>query len=382
MALFSYSILSIDGGGIRGIIPCTILAEIEKRTGQPIAKSFDLMAGTSTGGILTSGLSITGKNGEIANSAEKLLDLYKGEKGRKIFKKPLGVFNKIRLASKTLFKSKNIEKILSGEFGDARLKDTYDHTNLLVTSYDTHNKMPFYFRSRLAKVRPEEDYPIKEICRATSAAPTFFPPKALPYQGQTTQDKLEGLSLIDGGVFANNPSVLAYVEAMELWKEDPFYKSQFKSQTDELLADKEMMANPNPDNFAPPILFVSLGTGKTRKSYPHKDIKGWGAVKWIRPLIDILMQGVSESVDYQMQYLLPPFVDSKGTPHPRYYRMNIDIDESFADFSDTSKKNVKRLEQYGKEIVQKYDKEIDEICQLLQFVNMQRENRVSEKEMV
>ena len=64
MSLFSYSVLSIDGGGIRGIIPCTVLAEIEKRTGKPVAELFDLIAGTSTGGILAGGLAMADENGK------------------------------------------------------------------------------------------------------------------------------------------------------------------------------------------------------------------------------------------------------------------------------------------------------------------------------
>ncbi len=373
MSLFSYSILSIDGGGIRGIIPCMILAEIERRTGKPIADSFDLIAGTSTGGILASGLTVTDKQGQPKYPASELLQLYKGKKGKKIFKKKLGIFNKIRILSKSLFPAKNIEEVLSDEFGEARLKDAY--TNVLVTSYDTHNKKPFYFRSRLAKQQSAEDFKIADVCRATSAAPTFFPPKLMTYLGQHVRHTTNEMSLIDGGVFANNPSVLAYVEAMKLWKNDPAYKNQFKAKTDELLANKDMAANPNPDNFAPPILFISMGTGHTRRSYPHRKTKGWG-IKWLKPLIDILMQGVSESVDYQMQYLLPPYVDSEGNAHPRYFRFNIDIPPEHSDFSDVSDKNLAQMEAYGREVIAKNDKEIDKICEMLKFVAMEREDRV------
>ncbi|MFK7806793.1 MAG: patatin-like phospholipase family protein [Saprospiraceae bacterium] len=372
MSLFSYSILSIDGGGIRGIIPCTILSEIEKRTQKPIAESFDLIAGTSTGGILASGLTIKDEAGKPKFPASELLHLYKGEKGKKIFKKPMRLLNKARLLFKPLYESKNISEVLINQFGKARLKNSY--TDLLITSYDTHNKKPFYFRSRLAKQQQEEDFDICDVCRSTSAAPTYFPPKLLPYMGRHAVNKSKDVSLIDGGVFANNPSMLAYVEAQELWRKDPAYKRQFKMRTDELLANKDMAAAPNPDNFAPPILLISLGTGRTQKLYNHKETKGWG-VKWIRPLIDILMQGVSESTHYQMQYMLPPYEDNSGVAHPRYYRLNIDIEAQFSEMDDTSDATLSQLEQYGKDIVMKYDKEIDEICKLLEFVAMEREER-------
>ena len=90
------------------------------------------------------------------------------------------------------------------------------------------------------------------------------------------------------------------------------------------------------------------------------------------------MQGVSESVHYQMKYLLPDYIDSKGNPHPRYYRLNIEIDADYSDMSDASEKNTKQLEQYGKDIIAKYDKEIDNICRLLGFIAMEREERMAE----
>ncbi|MCB0548192.1 MAG: patatin-like phospholipase family protein [Phaeodactylibacter sp.] len=376
MSLFSYSVLSIDGGGIRGIIPCTVLAEIEKRTGKPVAELFDLIAGTSTGGILAGGLAMADENGKPRKSAEGLLGLYLGKNGKKIFRKTFpGLLNYLRLPFTSLFPAGGMEQLLKQEFGDARLKDSL--TNLLITSYNTQEKLPFYFRSSLARKHPEEDFEMREIVRATSAAPTYFPPKQLKYTGKLRGQRMKDLALIDGGVFANNPSVLAYVEAMQMWKESPEYKNQFKAKVEELAADRDMAANPNPDNFAPPILLVSIGTGQTRKTYAYSRIRRWG-LRWLMPLIDIFMQGVSESVHYQMKYLLPDYIDSKGNPHPRYYRLNIEIDADYSDMSDASEKNTKQLEQYGKDIIAKYDKEIDNICRLLGFIVMEREERMAE----
>lgn len=82
-------ILSIDGGGIRGIIPALILAEIEQRTGKPICQMFDLIAGTSTGGILALGLTRPDDTGQPAYRAEDLVRLYKTE-GPVIFPGPYG----------------------------------------------------------------------------------------------------------------------------------------------------------------------------------------------------------------------------------------------------------------------------------------------------
>ena len=374
MSAFAYSILSIDGGGIRGVIPCRVLQEIETRTGHPTAELFDLIAGTSTGGILAAGLSIRGDDGRPKHSAEKLLDLYRGEKGKKIFHRSLGALNSAKILWSSLFSHKNIEHILKEEFGDARLKDAC--TNLLITSYNTQEKTPFYFRSTEAKEEPDiEDFALKDIARATSAAPTYFPAKAMPYKGAFQGKTVNELSLIDGGVFANNPSVLAYVEAISMWKDSPQYKAQFREQTELFSTDRGMAADPDPDNFAPPLLLISLGTGQTKKPYPYRKIKNWG-VKWLKPLIDILMQGVSESVHYQMQYLLPPYVDQYGNPTPRYHRLNIQIAREFAEMSDTSDRNLQQLERYAEELIQQHDAEIEEICRQLKQILPERKKRL------
>jgi uncharacterized protein len=79
-----FKVLSIDGGGLRGIIPAMVLAEIEERTGRPIAETFDLIAGTSTGGILALGLTMPGDGGKPRYTAKELIRIYE-EQGARIF---------------------------------------------------------------------------------------------------------------------------------------------------------------------------------------------------------------------------------------------------------------------------------------------------------
>lgn len=394
MSIFKYAVLSIDGGGIRGIIPAAVLAEIEKQTGEPIAKSFDLIAGTSTGGILACGLAQTEDN-KIKKTAEQLKGLYSSPEGKAIFKKPLGFLNMLRLGFTSRFKAKNLEKLLEKEFGEADLKSTA--TNLLITSYDTHNKVPFYFKTTKAKEGEADNHLLRDVCRATSAAPTYFKPKTITYNGEQKEGNgFKDCSLVDGGVFANNPSVLAFVEAKELWKKDPSYKRQFEQTPDALAeGDKHMVASAAADNFAAPILFVSLGTGKTTKPYAPKKVSGWGGLKWLGPMFDILMQGVAESVDYQMRYLLPNYKVKRATAskdgqdhttetseHARYYRINIKVDAEYSDFSDTSDKTVKRLEAYGEEIVANNKTQIKEICDHLRIIKNVRTLRKLQQEVL
>ena len=113
-------ILSIDGGGIRGIIPAKVLAKIEEITKQPLASLFDVVAGTSTGGILALGLTCPGPDGAPRHAATDLVDLYLNEGG--------AIFNKTLFTEEEKFvlpkyKETALEKALAHYLADARLKD-------------------------------------------------------------------------------------------------------------------------------------------------------------------------------------------------------------------------------------------------------------------
>jgi uncharacterized protein len=111
-------ILSIDGGGIRGLIPALVLAEIESRTGKAVAECFDLIAGTSTGGILAMGLARDDGNGKPRFSAGDLADIYQ-TRGKEIFSRSLwkGAASLGGLADET-YSHKGLEKVLEAYFGD------------------------------------------------------------------------------------------------------------------------------------------------------------------------------------------------------------------------------------------------------------------------
>ena len=141
-------VLSIDGGGIRGIIPAMVLAEIEGRTGKSTAEVFDLVAGTSTGGILALGLTKPGQNGGPEYSAKKLIDLYETE-GGKIFSIP--VWHRIHSAgglAEEKYPAKGIEEIALEYFGDVRLAKAL--TEVLVTAYEVERRGPWFLWSKMS----------------------------------------------------------------------------------------------------------------------------------------------------------------------------------------------------------------------------------------
>ena len=358
----AYTILAIDGGGIRGIIPGTILAYLEARLaerargqGPRIAEVFDLVAGTSTGGILACGLNVPGPEGRPRYQAQDLLALYQGEIGQRIFDEPEGL-NRIShffgsLTSRSKFAPGPLEKALQDYCGDARLSQAC--TDLLITAYNTEAKRPFYFKSSDCRRQPDiEDFPLWEIARATSAAPTYFPPRQVAYDGtlkvmdqdfQVLRKQLTHLSLVDGGVFANNPAMLAYIEAVANWR----LQRQLAGRR--AFTSRGMSAEVAHDSSEVPFFMLSLGTGETGAPYPYEEVTRWGLIEWVRPLIDILMQGVSESVDYQMRHLLPPYEDAEATP--RYIRLNVELEPGHDAMDDASPEHTDRLAAYAQRLL-------------------------------
>jgi len=348
-----FKILSIDGGGIRGIIPCIILEFIESQIGS-LSDTFDLMAGTSTGGILTMGLATPNKNGDNAFYANDILELYVNH-GDAIFErrstnwlnKLMGWNKHVNLISQQPYKIENLEKLLEEKFENVKLSETL--TDLLITAYDIEKGKAFYFLSRLAYEEESENFMIKEVARSTSAAPTFFTPSIL---NSSNDDKL---ALIDGGVFANNPSILAYAEAKELWKR----------RGKKLLSpnqEEKSFSYVTPDNNDFPFFMLSLGTGYFKKSVPVNKAKKWKTINWIQPLLsDVFMRSVSESTHYSMQYLLPDYNDAT----PRYRRFNIEIPEKNSQMDDSSKDNIDCLCSIARRFVKDKEDELLKICELL-----------------
>ena len=225
-------ILSIDGGGIRGIIPAMILKVIETATERPISDLFDLIAGTSTGGILALGLTKPNAQGKPAYSAEKMIGLYE-EKGPIIFNR--SIWKKIHFLGNLTnekYPAGPIEKILEDYFGEVLLSDSLKP--VVIPSYEIESRTPYFFKTSKAKENPQDNFRMRQVARATSAAPTYFAPCRLDIPGQDGY-----YALIDGGVFANNPTMCAFAEA-----------KKFSSPEDDFLV-------------------VSLGTGELTRAISY-----------------------------------------------------------------------------------------------------------------
>jgi len=294
-------VLSIDGGGIRGVVPALVLAEIERRAGRPAASLFDLIAGTSTGGLLACALAKPG-----ALPAEELVALYEVE-GPRIFSRT--VFQRIRSGEGLLdekYDASGLEDVLDRYLGDARLRETT--TDVLVTAYDTERRRPEFFKSTRAREETSRDAPLRDVARATAAAPTYFQPALI-----------EGRPLIDGGVFAVNPGMCALAEVLRY----------------------------TPDAE---VVLVSLGTGQLTRPFGYDEVKDWGLVEWARPLIDVVFDGASDVADYQLTQLLGA---------ERFFRFQTELTSASDDLDDASEANLRALRLTGERLLEERARDLD-----------------------
>jgi len=315
--------LSIDGGGIRGIIPARILQELEEIAGRPVAELFDLIAGTSTGGILALGLTKPADDGRPQYSAADLVALYESE-GPRIFNRSLWhrLYALNNLADEK-YGSEGIETVLAEYFGDTRLSQAL--VDLLVTSYDIERRAPYFFKSHRAEETPDRDTTMAAAARATSAAPTYFEPQRIDIPGGS-----DYRALIDGGVFANNPAMCAYAEAKDL----------------------------HPD--ASDYVVVSLGTGELTRRIPIDEARGWGLAMWAQPLLGVVFDGVSDTVDYQLRMMCRTDTDMQS-----YHRLQVSLTEGNDDMDDTTTTNLRVLRLLAERFVSDSNDELRRIAKQL-----------------
>ncbi|MGA1872994.1 MAG: CBASS cGAMP-activated phospholipase [Thermoplasmatota archaeon] len=316
-------VLSIDGGGMRGVIPCMVLKDIEEITGDRISDLFDLIGGTSTGGLITLGLTKPGAKGRPEFSAKDILELYE-KHGTRIFHR--SVWRKIESAWSLLdekYSTKGLDEVLEEYFGDARLRDSVKP--VIIPSYEIESRCAWFFRSERAKVSRSYDFLMKEVARAASAAPTYFQPAKLMAEGD-----LDYYALIDGGVFANNPSLCTYVEARTLFPE------------------------------AEDILFLSLGTGELTRRISYDEAKGWGLANWAHPILNVMFDGQSDTVDYQMEKLL-----QHSGSRRRYFRFQTRLDSGMDDLDDASEENIHDLKLEAQEMIDRHTEDLELLCDML-----------------
>lgn len=302
----TWRILSIDGGGIRGIIPAVLLEQIEYGTGKHISDLFDFIAGTSSGAItaLALGTPETTTDGKPTPHyrADDIIDLYFHE-GPKIFaKRPFQEIEEWAFGG-AKHDAQAIERSLAKYFGVTRLGQSL--TNVMVPAYCLEQRTTVFFKSWDKNNCGQ--FLMKDIARATSAAPTYFIPARL--------NTPEGpLGFIDGGLVSNNPTMTALVECLRY-------------------------AAPG-DKF----WVLSLGTGRCEQPYKYSSAIHWRPVDWIKPTIDICMDGSDAKTDYELLQL-------SRSPELTYYRFDTILPSQNASLDKASPNNMKMLRQLGERMI-------------------------------
>lgn len=293
------TILSIDGGGVRGIIPATILQFLERQLQEVdgpdvrIADYFDIIAGTSTGGLIAAMLTVPNDDKRPLFTAEQITSFYLDNCPSIFPPSKKGFFGWLWAQYRALtgpkysgdFLRSTIKKIC----GARRLSDTL--TDIVIPTYDIGLQQPIIFSSSEARSDELKDAFLSDVCIGTSAAPTYLP--AHSFKTQDSRGKHRNFDLIDGGVAANDPTLLAVNHVL---------KEIFPCNSNPPLS------KPSIENESSKLLVLSLGTGQKVDGYKATDAAKWGLFGWLAkdgkaPLIDILMQSSADMVDIQQSFL-------------------------------------------------------------------------------
>lgn len=271
-----FQILAIDGGGMRGLFPAGILARLEEAYDIPISDKFDLIVGTSTGGIIALGL---GKGLRPADIEEFYL-----QRGPHIFAGADSVLKAITKVAETKYDSGPLERELRECFGDTLLGESAKR--LVVTSYDMENDdLRLLKTSHHPRLRNDYKLPMWQVALATSAAPTFF----------SACKAIKNTRLVDGGVWANNPTMVGLTEAVSL------------------------LGVPLSN-----IRILSVGTSWELKQRSD-ELDNGGLWQWKSQIVDVMFRGQGHAAVKQAQLLL-------DTPdQPRVLRLDFSVpQETFA----------------------------------------------------
>jgi len=337
-------ILAIDGGGVRGIVAAVLLDALETErqalgATRPLSDCFDLIAGTSTGAIVAAGLAAPNAVSDgPRRSPSQLRDLYRTG-AKQIFPSRfwcrLPVFGRLRQFFGPLYRSAPLIRLLEEVLDEVDFCDL--RRNLLISSYAIDPREAAFFRGgpdyQTANLPdgvtlPADGVRVVDAVTGSTAAPTYFPPHQI-----TNKLSGETKTVIDGGVFLNDPSLLALAEAMMLFPDDDIH-------------------------------VISIGTGRIIDPYPFKKARNWGFFEWLSPvgrfrtpLISAISDGQARAVNAQMTKLLGD----------HYHRFDYDLERGYgsANLDDASPRNMKLLEQGAVKMAAEMQPRLRDVARML-----------------
>ncbi|XP_066352849.1 patatin-like protein 2 [Miscanthus floridulus] len=336
------TVLSIDGGGVRGIIPGTILGfleeklqEFDERPDARLADYFDVIAGTSTGGLVTAMLTAPNKDGRPLFAARDINDFYL-KHCPKIFPPnssggPLGLFKKL---SGPKYDGKYLHSLVRELLGETRVSQALQ--NIVIPTFDIKLLQPTVFSKYDAINDVSKDALLSDVCISTSAAPTYLP--GHQFETKDKDGKPRVFNLIDGGVAANNPTLLAMTDVSK-----------------QILLGNQDFFPIKPADYGK-FMVLSLGTGSAKMDEKFDAVQSskWGLLGWLNnkdttPIIDSFSQASADLVDIHASVLFQAL-------HSERQYLRIQDDELTGEMSSvdvSTVENLNRLVDVGKGLLKK-----------------------------
>ncbi|XP_050231192.1 patatin-like protein 2 [Mercurialis annua] len=352
------TILSIDGGGVRGIIPSIILAflesELQKLDGEHarIADYFDVVAGTSTGGLVTAMLTCPNQPNEKARplfDAKDIKDFYVHECPNIFPQSSWKIWryfvNKYRALKGPKYDAKYLHNLVKAKLGNTRLNQTL--TNVVIPTFDIRTLQPTIFSNFQVKNTPSINALLADICISTTAAPTYLPPYY--FQTKYVTGRPRQFNLIDGGVAANNPTLVAIGEVTKkLLKQE----EKEENKADEKLQHYFPIKPMDYGKF----LVISLGTGapKNEMKYNANQAAKWGIFGWLTaksstPLVEVFTHASDDMTDLHISEVFQALHSEQN-----YLRIQEhNLSEKASSMDDSSDENLNRLVQIGENLLNK-----------------------------
>ncbi|GMN35228.1 hypothetical protein TIFTF001_005171 [Ficus carica] len=252
-----------------------------------IADYFDVIAGTSTGGLVTAMLTAPNENNRPVFAAKDIKDFYLTHCPKIFPQNDWTIFPRLTMIIKALsgpkYDGKYLHRLVKEKLGNTKLHQTL--TNVVIPTFDIKHQHPTIFSSYEVRKNPSLDALLSDICIGTSAAPSYLP--AHYFQTTDAEGKLLGeFNLIDGGIAANNPTLVAIGEV-----------------TKEIIRGNEGFFPIKPLDYGR-FLVISLGTGspKAEKKYSAPEAAKWGLLSWLTsggstPIIDAFSHASADMVD-------------------------------------------------------------------------------------
>ncbi|UCS91628.1 patatin-like phospholipase family protein [Echinicola marina] len=330
-------IISIDGGGVRGVIPALILQALEekiqlrtKNKHSRLVDFVDFFAGTGSGGVITCALlNPDDKLKAKAKFSTEEVNNFFHEFCLKAYSK--SHLHKIQTLGGLLndkYTDKALNTLFTEQFADNKFSQLIKPC--IIAAYDLDHRRAHFFNQHNAMITKAKDFHIKDVARVATATPTYF-------QAVNIKSEL-GISypLIDGAVFANNPGMCAYAETRKMYFEN--------------------IKNP----ISKDMYLLSLGTGLPERQYTFHEAKNFAPGQWTKPLLSIVRSGNAETVTHQLKWLFDAEKNKNG-----FLRINPDLKNASNKFDAASKSNLKALKEAVDDYISKNESLLNEIVQNL-----------------